>query len=183
MHSIHDSHLLAQALQLRGDSSGFHLDIQLSAHPDARQSDILRKMSEAAGFELEVPTTDVWHTRERLFKKSEAFVLKLTMPATAIAGICDYLARCEAKVVAQSVGIAHAEIPAPNHNSVMDIEILDDLLEKDGGALTFLCEPQSLQHDLKTVLGEPATLPLMREIKRQFDPNRTLNPGRFLGGI
>ncbi len=26
-------------------------------------------------------------------------------------------------------------------------------------------------------------LPLMREIKRQFDPNRTLNPGRFLGGI
>ena len=26
-------------------------------------------------------------------------------------------------------------------------------------------------------------LPLMREIKRRFDPNRILNPGRFVGGI
>jgi glycolate oxidase FAD binding subunit len=26
-------------------------------------------------------------------------------------------------------------------------------------------------------------LPLMREIKRRFDPNRTLNPGRFVGNI
>jgi glycolate oxidase FAD binding subunit len=27
------------------------------------------------------------------------------------------------------------------------------------------------------------TLPLMREIKRRFDPNRILNPGRFVGNI
>jgi glycolate oxidase FAD binding subunit len=26
-------------------------------------------------------------------------------------------------------------------------------------------------------------LPLMREIKRRFDPNRILNPGRFVGNI
>ncbi len=30
---------------------------------------------------------------------------------------------------------------------------------------------------------QPITLPLMQAIKHQFDPNRTLNPGRFLGGI
>jgi glycolate oxidase FAD binding subunit len=29
----------------------------------------------------------------------------------------------------------------------------------------------------------PPTLSLMREIKRQFDPNELLNPGRFLGGL
>jgi FAD/FMN-containing dehydrogenase len=29
----------------------------------------------------------------------------------------------------------------------------------------------------------PEAHALMREIKRRFDPNRTLNPGRFLGGI
>ncbi len=183
MAAIRDSHLLTEAMQLRGSSNGFHLDIQLNAHADAKQSDILRKVSEAAGFELEQPNTDVWQIRERLFPNTEAFVLKLTMPSTAIAEISDYLARCGAKVVAQSVGIALAEIPALNHYSVMDIEILNDLLEKDGGALTFLREPQSLQHDLKAVLTEQATLPLMREIKHQFDPNRILNPGRFLGGI
>ncbi len=35
MASIRGSHLLTQALQLRGDANGFHLDIQLNAHPDA----------------------------------------------------------------------------------------------------------------------------------------------------
>lgn len=34
------------------------------------------------------------------------------------------------------------------------------------------------------VWGEPpASLPLMREIKRQFDPESILNPGRFVAGI
>jgi FAD/FMN-containing dehydrogenase len=32
-------------------------------------------------------------------------------------------------------------------------------------------------------LGAEKAPALMREIKRQFDPNRTLNPGRFIGGI
>ena len=51
---------------------------------------------------------------------------------------------------------------------------------------------QSVKADL-TVLATPTNvnrwkvapnaLPLMREIKRQFDPNRTFNPGRFIGGI
>ena len=36
---------------------------------------------------------------------------------------------------------------------------------------------------LVTASELPNAFPLMREIKRRFDPNRTLNPGRFLGGI
>ncbi len=31
--------------------------------------------------------------------------------------------------------------------------------------------------------ADRGTLPLMREIKRRFDPNRILNPGRFVGNI
>jgi FAD/FMN-containing dehydrogenase len=32
--------------------------------------------------------------------------------------------------------------------------------------------------------GTPAdTLPLMLSVKQQFDPRKTLNPGRFVGGI
>ncbi len=53
MANIRASHLLTQALQLRGDSQGFHLDVQLNAHPEARQNEILQKMTEAAGFNLE----------------------------------------------------------------------------------------------------------------------------------
>jgi FAD/FMN-containing dehydrogenase len=53
MATIRASHLLTQALQLRGDTTGFHLDIQLNAHPEAHQDDILKKMTESAGLKLD----------------------------------------------------------------------------------------------------------------------------------
>ncbi len=219
MASIRASHLLTQALQLRGDSNGFHLDIQLNAHPEAHQDDILQKMIEATRLKPAEPLAltsqiaqkpddglssglkpaekssqgergfspgpfdNVWTVRETLFGKDEAFTLKLTMPPTAIPEISEYLSRCEATSVTQSIGIAYAELPAPNHNSVMHIELLEDLLEKKGGALTLLKEPRSLQHDLREILSKPATLPIMQAVKHQFDPKRTLNSSRFLGGI
>ena len=219
MADIRASHLLTQALQFRGDANGFHLDIQLNAHPEAKQADILQKMTESASLKLETlfasenqiapkrndggssglqaaefnPTREVgfspgsfdnvWTARESLFGRNEAFTLKLTMPPTAIPEISEYLSRCEATSVTQSIGITYAELPAPDHNSVMRIEILEDLLEKDGGSLTILKEPISLQHDLREILRTPGTVPLMQAVKHQFDPNRTLNPGRFLGGI
>ena len=48
MASIRASHLLTQALQIRGDSDGFHLDIQLNTHPEAKQSEILQEMVDVA---------------------------------------------------------------------------------------------------------------------------------------
>ena len=53
MATIRASHLLTQALQLRGDWNGFNLDIQLNAQPEAKQADILQKMTEAAGLKFE----------------------------------------------------------------------------------------------------------------------------------
>ena len=55
MADIRASHLLTQALQLRGDANGFHLDIQLNAHPEAKQADILQAMTEAAGLKFDEP--------------------------------------------------------------------------------------------------------------------------------
>ncbi len=60
MAEIRASHLLTQALQLRGDANGFHLDIQLNAHPEAKQADILQTMTEAAGLQLESASDEVW---------------------------------------------------------------------------------------------------------------------------
>ncbi|HEV2619350.1 MAG TPA: FAD-linked oxidase C-terminal domain-containing protein, partial [Acidobacteriaceae bacterium] len=109
--------------------------------------------------------------------------LKATMLPASIAAIAGSLARCAATSVIQANGIAYVEMPAPDRNSVVSIERLQDMVAKEGGAVTILKSPPSLKHDLDVILNEPATLPLMREIKRQFDPNRILNPGRFLGGI
>ena len=66
MATIRASHLLTQALQLRGDSNGFHLDIQLNAHPEAHQDDILKQMTESAGLKLdELATARAITARER----------------------------------------------------------------------------------------------------------------------
>ena len=78
MQTIRDSHLNTERLQLRGNTSGFHLDIQLNAHPDARQSGILQQMTEAAGFQLTQPLAEPWTARELLFR-DEATVIKLSV--------------------------------------------------------------------------------------------------------
>ncbi len=181
--AIRSSHLLSEGLQVRGDSKGFTLDIQLNAHPDAKQSELLAEMIRSHKLSLIDAESHVWHARELLFAKEECFTLKATMLPASVCTIADYLARCGARSVIQANGIAFIEMPAPDHNSVMHIERLEDMVEKEGGAITILKNPVSLKHDLDVILNKAATLPLMREIKRQFDPQRILNPGRFVGGI
>lgn len=183
MTSIRASHLLTEALQLRGDANGFHLDIQLNAHPEAKQAELLEEMTGAVGLKLTESQDDRWRAREQLFAHDEAFTLKLTMLPSAVTKVAEYLFRCEATSVFQSLGIAYAKLPAPDHNSVMPIEVLEDLLGSDGGSLTILKEPRSLQHDLRSISSKPAPFPLMQAVKDQFDPNRILNPGRLFGGI
>lgn len=174
MHSIHDSHLLAQALQLRGDSSGFHLDIQLSPHPDARQSETLHKMAEAAGFQLTPAVADPWIAREALFQDG-ATVIKLSVLPTEL---CEYLDHMqwapdiEVACVAQSFGLILASLEGPP----AAIESYIPSIRTD---LTVLATSTNVNR----WKADPTALPLMREIKHRFDPNRTLNPGRFLGGI
>jgi FAD/FMN-containing dehydrogenase len=51
------------------------------------------------------------------------------------------------------------------------------------GHTVIFAAPGNLKHGYQ-VWGESApTLPLMCDIKRQFDPKGLLSPGRFLGGI
>jgi glycolate oxidase FAD binding subunit len=51
-----------------------------------------------------------------------------------------------------------------------------------GGSLVVESAPPGLKPVLN-VWGETGGLDIMRRIKQQFDPNRTLSPGRFVGGI
>jgi glycolate oxidase FAD binding subunit len=46
-----------------------------------------------------------------------------------------------------------------------------------------LRSPLPLKGNIDVSGPDRGTVPLMREIKRNFDPNRILNPGRFVGGI
>jgi glycolate oxidase FAD binding subunit len=52
-----------------------------------------------------------------------------------------------------------------------------------GGSVIALRIPESIRAGLDVWGCDSSALTLMREIKRRFDPNRTLNPGRFVGNI
>jgi glycolate oxidase FAD binding subunit len=182
MQAVRGSHLLTQALQLRGDVEGFHLDVQLNAHPEAKQAALLKEMANSYGLVLNGGSNEVWQKREELFVNDEAFTLKLTMLPTSVAEVADYVSRCGGASVTQGLGIAYVRLPAVEQSSTKHIEALQDLLEKQGGSLTILKEPQSLRQELRKVLSKPSTLALMQAIKNKFDPDCVLNPGVFGAG-
>jgi glycolate oxidase FAD binding subunit len=71
-----------------------------------------------------------------------------------------------------------------------DIDRLTDIIsearafaESAGGSLIVTSAPVEVK-DRVDVWGDAGSaLPVMRRLKEQFDPRRTLNPGRFVGGL
>jgi glycolate oxidase FAD binding subunit len=216
MADIRASHLLTQALQLRGDSHGFHLDIQLNARPEAKQADILQEMTQTAGLKLDLPLAqaspiapkrdnggssglqaaesnptqeagfspgpfdNVWAARESLFATKDTFVIKVGMLPADIATVAEDVVRLGGSVVAQSLGVIHAAFP----NIKRDYSPLGSLYAyTDAGSMTVLQIPLKPQDDPIPPWGPEKPNSLMQAVKHQFDPNRTLNPGRLPGGI
>ena len=60
---------------------------------------------------------------------------------------------------------------------------LVDEARAHGGHGMILTAPTHLKQAIDVWGPEPPALPLMREIKKQFDPRSLLNPGRFVAGI
>jgi len=177
MAAIRDSHLLPSALQMRGlMDEGCRLDLQLDTRPEAKQNDIFADMTQAAGLILESVSDDVWTTREKLFGLEGCIVLKATMSPADVPHFTDVLLSYGGTSVTQAHGVMTAAL-----YGIMDVAFhsLREEFEERGGSVSLLQQYEGIPS-----FGEaPSPLPLMREIKLRFDPNRTLNPGRFIGAL
>ena len=87
-------------------------------------------------------------------------------------------------VVAQATGLMTIALKLAHDAAIAVIERLRKELLPSGGSVVVLHVPDSLR-EKRSMCGAPiqALCSLMREIKRRFDPDRILNPGRFPGGI
>ena len=105
-------------------------------------------------------------------------VFKATMLPTDIARFAERVRALGGDSVTQGTGIMMAGFAATEPSQVAQLR---RELEEASGSLTILKQPAEEQ--LPAWGTPPDSLPLMREIKHNFDPEKILNPGRFLGGI
>ena len=68
-----------------------------------------------------------------------------------------------------------------NDEQVLELRSLWQSLRSIGAHATLLAAPPIVKQELDVYGAEPAGFGLMRALKQQFDPKRTLNRGRFIG--
>lgn len=168
---IMDAPLSVRAMQLRANAAGFALDVELASIDEVMEEQwaLLNSFAGRAG----AISNDVFGARERLFA-GDGLMVKATMPASAVVKISAEVARLRGESVTQCCGIMVARVADAGA-----VQRLRDLVAAEGeGAVTVLRGSDGVG-----VLpsGGDAAL-VMREIKRRFDGNGTLNPGVAVGG-
>jgi glycolate oxidase FAD binding subunit len=116
----------------------------------------------------------VWNARQELWPPPNgATIVKFGTLPTGSAQTLDAVrgASIRWSAVVQATGIGYVRLNA-------DLQDLRAGLEQEGGSLVILGK-----HSLDAWGSVGDTLPLMRALKQQLDPQGTLNPGRFAGGI
>jgi glycolate oxidase FAD binding subunit len=80
-------------------------------------------------------------------------------------------------------GIIDIQLPAGDAQAAAEhVDALRRAARDVGGSVVVTQAPPDVKQQVD-VWGESDALPLMRRLKDGFDPRRTLNPGRFIGGI
>ena len=172
------SALSFEALQLRTCKECFALDVSIVSLPECME-DLSQSLHGIAGnLTMRVANADVWLIREHSFIPESATV-KLTLSPTRITAFLSEVKQMGGEGVAQQCGILTATLPA-------DPEAISGLREKataQSGSLTVLHWPANApsRPDIWGPTG--SSFALMQEIKRRFDPNRTINRGCFVGGL
>ena len=189
-HGLADSTMSIESLQLRMCEGAYSLDVRFASLPDALEDHVGRLQSLAGSLEVVAGDEAVWFSRETLFGAARVMVkdrttvsdcamVKVTMSAAQTAALTSEVAALGGQCVTQQSGIMIASL-APDAARILKLR---ESAEAGGGSLIVLHWPEELtpRPDPWGKIG--ASLTLMREIKRRFDPHRILNPGRFVGGI
>lgn len=189
LHTLLDSQMIPCSVQLRMRLQECAIDVRVATVPECLDVHATRLQQLFAPLALAESDPSVWKARENLFDRPGALILKASLLPGDLCSVAADLREQAAKhqievaIVAQAFGLMTIALTAPPDAALVFVERLRARLHPSGGSVVALQVPKPLHGRLEMWDCQSNALPLMREIKRRFDPDRILNPGRFVGGI
>lgn len=185
-----DSQLTPPAVQLRSTRNGYELGIAIAAPAECIGEHTGKLKQIFTGMELKQSDERVWQDRNQMHDQPGDLVLKVsTFPSDICAlatELCLWVQGGGGRgmdIVAQANGLAEVAVRSNVDDAVSLINHLRQRLGSLGGSAIALQVPKALRGTIDVWGCGSNALPLMKEIKHRFDPNRILNPGRFVGNI
>ena len=116
--------------------------------------------------------------------QSDCLVYRVTLPRAKIFDFARLVQNwAGVKLISDiAVGVVWLALPARRSGLEHFSELIELAHQQHGHAVIFSAPPD-LKQGIEVWGPSPPTVPLIREIKRQFDPKELLNPGRFLAGL
>ena len=197
--SILDSRLTPIGLQLRAAPGGARLDVRFDGTAAGIQAQIdqLRQLAAPSPAPSDAPA-DIWTSHQAIWDGAapapRRLVARLSVLPARIATVCALIERSAAarslawQMVVQGVGAGYVRLegdePALRATLLALREELAGTGEtKPGGTIVALGCPLAVKRGLDVWGPAADAQPVMVRIKQRFDPDGTLSPGRFLGGI
>lgn len=189
LHAMLDSQLIPSCIQIRAHGQECAVDIRIATRPECFDEQASRLANIFAPFALCETSEDVWLARQQLFDSQDALILKVAcLPSENCSIITELQQHATAeqmkiRIVAQAYGLMTIVLNAAPAQASPFIDHLRTRLRSSGGSVVAQQIPDAMRGTFDPWGCDSNALPLMREIKRRFDPNRILNPGRFVGSI
>lgn len=190
LHSIQDSKLAHTSFQIRAASCvPPQADILFEATEAglAAQTEHLGKLLGATPVSAS-PSTEVWQARQNLFSSlnENSVVAKFSVLPSDIVKAMQWVDHVHNKrpaswqAVIQATGVGWLRFDTPTLQDAL--HAIREQFERASGSFVLVHRPAFLcAFDAWGNSGD--ALPLMRAVKSRLDPQNTLNPGRFVGGI
>lgn len=187
--AIVDSKLVPTGLQIRaGSALPLQVDIRFQGTTTGCAAQC-EQISQIAAGSSRMKTQDPWDATAALWTNAPCVVKFSALPSD-LAALLNAVRKLTQHVplawsmVAQAVGVGFLRLETetiPTLKTVLGN--LREWLESRGGSLVLLRSPLNLKKEFDVWGSAGDALPLMKNVKAQFDPTGTLNPGRFIGGI
>jgi hypothetical protein len=156
------------------------LSIVLDAHPAARQEELLSRMVVSEGLTMEEMSVCADKDREALFRP-DTTVLKIATVPTQVCETVDLLQQVSSAIEVESVSQSHGLHWVAMRGSSASV------MEAIGRIRSGMLHPESTTSVMQMGPGVDVSAfeiaspvsNVMQAIKRQFDPENVLNPGKF----